>query len=159
MRLTPAVGGLLPRTILEGGATVDGQTFPQGTRVGVAGYAIHHNPDYFPSPFAYRPERWIVDDEKKAGVSADDVRRAQNAFFQFSTGPRGCLGKTLAYVEMTVAVARIIWTFDVQLVERDKSAAGRAGLIDLMRARDECPTLDKFVSHPERLLMKFKLRQ
>lgn len=154
--MTPAVGGLLPRTILGGRATIDGHTFPQGTRVGVPGYAIHHNPDYFPSPFAYKPERWLVDE--KAGVSPDDVKCAQNAFFQFSIGPRGCIGKTLAYVEMTVAVARIIWLFDVQLVDGEKGT-GKSGFIDAMKTRGECPTFDKFVSHPEDLFLKFKLRQ
>jgi cytochrome P450 len=156
MRLTPAVGGLLPRTVLEGGATIDGHTFPPGTRVGVPGYSVHHNPKYFPSPFTYKPDRWLVDD--KVGVSAEDVKRAQNAFFQFSIGPRGCVGKTLAYAEMTVAVARIIWLFDVQPVGSETSA-DKAGFLDVMRTRGEIPTQDKFVSHPENLFLKFKSRQ
>ena len=82
MRLTPAVGGVLPREILAGGATINGHHLPSGTIVGVSHYALHHSPEYFPSPFAYKPERWVVNE--KEGIDNDALTRAQSAFCQFS---------------------------------------------------------------------------
>ena len=33
----------------------------------------------------------------------------------FSIGPRNCLGKALAYNEMRVLIARVLWNFDLEL--------------------------------------------
>jgi cytochrome P450 len=112
MRLSPSVGGLLPREVLGGGMTIDGEHVPAGTVVGTPHYAIHHHTDYYPEPFAYRPERWIVD--KEAGVTEDDVALAQSAFCPFSIGPRGCIGKGLAYVEMSITLARVLFLYDLR---------------------------------------------
>jgi cytochrome P450 len=91
MRLSPSVGGMLPRQVLPGGIEVDGQQLPEGTVVGVPHYTIHHNADYYPQPFEFRPERWVLDSEPK--TTAESVSVAQSAFCPFSVGPRGCIGK------------------------------------------------------------------
>ncbi|AEO58519.1 cytochrome P450-like protein [Thermothelomyces thermophilus ATCC 42464] len=117
MRLSPSVGGLLPREVLKGGMTIDGEHIPAGIIVGTPHYAIHHNPAYYPDPFAYRPERWIVGSEKGDGVDVSDeaqVALAQSAFCPFSIGPRGCIGKGLAYVEMTLTLARVLFLYDLR---------------------------------------------
>lgn len=133
MRMSPSVGGIVPREVLPGGITIDGHTIPEGTVVGVPHYAIHHNPAYFPRPFEYVPERWITGARnplKRSGIVAtlskdgeasaaeettkDDVARSQSAFCPFSIGPRGCIGKGLAYVEMTTTLARTIFLYDMR---------------------------------------------
>lgn len=159
MRLTPATGGVLPREILCGGAAIDGHHLPPGTVVGVAHYALHHNPEYFPSPFAYKPERWILNE--KEGVDADALTRAQSAFCQFSIGPRSCIGKQLAYHEMSVPVARVVWLFDMRLssMETRQSGTQKAGFLEVMRTRNECPTHDKFVSKSEDFFVGFRPKQ
>lgn len=91
MRLSPSVGGLLPREVLPGGAVIDGHTIPEGTVIGVPHYTVQHNASYYPQPFEFRPERWIAN--SSAGVTADSVALAQSAFCPFSIGPRGCIGK------------------------------------------------------------------
>ena len=91
MRLSPSVGGVLPRLVLPGGVEIDGQQLPEGTVVGVPHYAIHHNSEYYPQPFEYKPERWIADSEPN--VTAGSVSFGQSAFCPFSIGPRGCIGK------------------------------------------------------------------
>jgi cytochrome P450 len=115
MRLAPPVAGALPRDVLEGGIHVDGIFIPEGTEVGVPIYAIHHNKEYYPDPFDFKPERWIVNE--KQGVRKADVERAQSAFTPFSIGHRGCIGKNLAYVELSLAVARLVMRYDFQEVE------------------------------------------
>lgn len=42
---------------------VDGHVIPRGTMVGVNPYCVMHNDEYFPEPFAFRPERWLTSEE------------------------------------------------------------------------------------------------
>lgn len=113
MRLSPSVGGLLPRQVLHGGMVVDGEQIPEGTVVGVPHYSIHHNATYFPEPFTFRPERWLVGSEP--GITEDSVHTAQAAFCPFSIGPRGCIGKGMAYTEMSLAIARAVYMYDMRI--------------------------------------------
>ncbi len=110
MRLSPSVGGLLPREVLAGGMAICGEVVPEGTIVGTPHYAIHHNTAYYPEPFAFVPERWIAG----GSVSDADVACAQAAFCPFSIGPRGCIGKGLAYTEMATTLARVLFLYDVR---------------------------------------------
>lgn len=149
MRLVPAVGGILPRTVLPPGLTIANEYFPAGTIVGVPGYAMHRNAEYFPEPFAFRPERWLADNE--ADADADVLRRSSHAaFLQFSQGPRGCVGKHLAYAEMSLAVASVVWSFDLEVSAQydQNSGADDDDWRAAMASRGEIPTSDMFVSHP-----------
>lgn len=148
MRLSPSVGGILPREVLAGGMTIDGQRVPAGTVVGTPHYAVHHNQDYFPVPFAYAPERWMSGETNPLTgktTSDGDVAAAQGAFCPFSVGPRGCIGKVLAYVEMTLA--RTLFLYDMRrAVGVDDPGEGRAGL-EWGRHRDsEFQLMDTFTS-------------
>jgi cytochrome P450 len=35
----------------------------------------------------------------------------------FSVGPRNCIGRNLAYNEMRLILARVLWNFDLELCE------------------------------------------
>ena len=63
MRLTPAVGGPLPRVILSPGTTMAGNFLPLGTTVGVPAYTLHRNPEHYADPHSFQPERWILSEE------------------------------------------------------------------------------------------------
>lgn len=88
---------------------VDGHTIPRGTVVGVNIYSVHHNPDYFYDPFSFCPARWLED-----GTSAEKKKKKvmRDAFMPFSVGPRGCAGKAMAYLEISLVVAKLLWCFD-----------------------------------------------
>ncbi|KAI9871341.1 MAG: hypothetical protein M1830_003014 [Pleopsidium flavum] len=155
MRLSPPVGGLLPREVLPGGITIDGHHFPAGTDIGTPHYALHHKEDYFPDAFAYKPERWLVG----ADVTAESVELAHSAFCPFSVGPRGCIGKGIAYLELSIAVARVVWLYDVRL------ASGGAGVGEGRpdgecgrRRREEYQLFDAFVAMKDGPLVEFKAR-
>jgi cytochrome P450 len=47
----------------------------------------------------------------------DDKRKVVNPF---SVGPRNCIGRNLAFAEMKVILARMIWNFDMELCEESK---------------------------------------
>lgn len=88
---------------------VDGHVIPPGTQVGVCTYALHHNEEYFPEPFVFRPERWLVEESGEAGLA-----RMHSAFAPFSVGPRACAGKTMAYLEASLVVAKTLWFLDFE---------------------------------------------
>ena len=64
MRLANPIGSLLPRETLLGGLKIDGEWFPPGIDVGVPNYTLHHNEEYFPDPFEFRPERRLPVDKR-----------------------------------------------------------------------------------------------
>ncbi|CZR61032.1 related to cytochrome P450 67 [Phialocephala subalpina] len=116
LRMTPPVPGMLPRTVLPGGIEIDNYQIPAGVEVGVAAYAIHHNERYYEDSFTYRPERWL-EDEKGMG----------EAFAPFSHGPRACIGKNMAYMEMMNTMARVLWLFDMRGVGELGESGERKG--------------------------------
>ena len=46
-----------------------GEELPAGVGVGCTIYALHHNEDYIPDPFSYKPERWINGEAATEAVS------------------------------------------------------------------------------------------
>ncbi|PGH09797.1 hypothetical protein GX51_00484 [Blastomyces parvus] len=117
MRLSPVVPAYLPRQVLPGGLTIDKDHFPAGTVVNTPPYTINHNEEYYPDPFSYRPERWIVDPNVADGdiSSASNVALVRSAFTTFLLGPRGCAGKRLAYLELGHAFARLLFSYDMRI--------------------------------------------
>lgn len=150
MRMAPAVGAVLPREILKGGLVVEGHHFPQGVDIGVASYALHHDEAYFPDPFTYNPERWLAD--------ADDggLALAQAAFVPFSTGRTSCVGKHLAYHEMGIVLARVLWGFEMRLEPGSTVGEGREDLGEGRKRKNEFQTRDKFVSAHDGPMVEFR---
>ena len=71
-------------------------------------FAAYRNPKNFHSPDSFIPERWLGEDEKS---SKDNKQVLQ----PFSLGPRGCLGKNMAYHEIRLILAKMLWHFDLTL--------------------------------------------
>jgi hypothetical protein len=153
--MTPAVGGLLPRKVLEGGLLIEGiglheddLNLPEGIDVGVPIYAIHHS--FVKNPFSFDPSRWLKEDE-----SHNDRETLVAVFNPFSIGHRACLGKPLVYMELSIAIARLVFDFDMRLsadqhtsgsVDRDvrsgKRTAGEYHLLDWFMSRNEGPWVE-----------------
>lgn len=92
LRLHPAVGMSLPRTVPKDGAQVAGKFLPGDSVIGANPWVIHRNREvYGDNVDAFRPERWL--EEKNNG----DMHRF---FFAFGSGSRVCLGKNVSWLEM-----------------------------------------------------------
>ena len=76
------------RTVMAGGTTVDGDFFPEGTKISIGMYCLSYNREIYPEPFKFSPERWIVDEKDPS--SRAKVEAAESAFCAFSFGSRGC---------------------------------------------------------------------
>ncbi|KAI1820807.1 cytochrome P450 [Xylaria intraflava] len=122
LRMSPPAAGILWREQAPDPAgqpfIVDGHVIPRGTIVGVNVYSLHHNEEYFPNSFEYYPERWSDEQD------ADTKRRMREAFMPFSVGPRGCAGKSMAYSETGLVIAKILWYFDF---ETTRGGMGKVG--------------------------------
>lgn len=115
MRLYPPVSITMPRRVPEGGETIDGRFVAAGTTVGVNHLSCYRSSCNFDDARRFRPERWLRTSGKHP--CADDNF---GAFQPFSFGPRSCLGKNLARAEMSLLLARVLWRFDLELVETEE---------------------------------------
>jgi cytochrome P450 len=82
--LAPPVSLPLVCQVLPGGIALGNEHIPEGARVGTAIYTLHHDKTYFPGPFLFKPERWIVNPE--LGYAEESVNLAQSASLPFSYG-------------------------------------------------------------------------
>ncbi|KAK6637987.1 hypothetical protein RUM44_008411 [Polyplax serrata] len=71
-------------------------------------YSSGRNPEYFPQPDAFLPDRWLRGDTGYQGVSNP------NASLPFAFGLRSCVGKKIAETQILVTLSKILQHFEVQ---------------------------------------------
>lgn len=126
LRMAPPVPSSLPREVLPGGITIDSHAMPAGVNVGTSAFAIHRSEEYFREPLQFKPERWLPEH-----TPADEIAQAKKAFCPFSLGNRGCIGKPMAYNELSIALGRAFWLYDVRLASGDRTGADLEGQYEL----------------------------
>lgn len=95
LRLHPPAGFTLPRAIPDGGRTLCGKYLPAGTTVGMSAWCVHANEKFWgKDTLEFKPERWLDP------VSAQKLEAYGMSFGQ---GARGCLGKSIALVQLAKA--------------------------------------------------------
>lgn len=60
-----------------------GYVLPKGVTIAMLIYGMHHNPQVYPDPEEFKPERFFPE---------NSVGRHPYAFIPFSAGPRNCIG-------------------------------------------------------------------
>jgi len=63
---------------------IDGYLIPAGTVVSMSPYTLHRNPEVFPEPLKFNPERWLG--------HCGDLTEMKKWFWAFSSGGRMCIG-------------------------------------------------------------------
>lgn len=107
LRFFPPIPVGFGRTVNRGGEYISGHFIPEGTVVSVSHYAAYHSEENFKNADSFIPERWMGDPEY------DNDRKS--VLQPFSFGPRSCLGRNLAYSEMRLILAKMVWSFDMEL--------------------------------------------
>ncbi|VUC36328.1 unnamed protein product [Clonostachys rosea] len=107
-RIYPPVPIGLPRIVPDGGEVVEGYWLPGGTVVSVPHVPAYHSERNFRDSKKFVPERWLDDP-----IYRDDER---GVLQPFSSGPRNCIGKNLAYSEMRLLMTNLLWKFDLELM-------------------------------------------
>lgn len=69
-------------------------------------FSFHHNPEYFPNPDQFDPERF--NDENRATMNSAH-------YIPFGSGPRTCIGNRFAVMEVKIILYYMIKTFRFQV--------------------------------------------
>ncbi|XP_011704040.1 PREDICTED: cytochrome P450 9e2-like [Wasmannia auropunctata] len=72
-------------------------------------YALHHNPEYFPNPNKFDPERFS--DENKDNI-------VPYTYLPFGHGPRKCIGNRFALMETKILIAHLLQKFTLKTTEK-----------------------------------------
>ncbi|KAI1101092.1 cytochrome P450 [Jackrogersella minutella] len=158
LRMSPPAAGILWRELRpnsDQSFIVDGHVIPKGTVVGMDIYSVHHNEEYFPSPFDFQPERWIDD-----STTPERKKVMRDAFVPFSLGPRGCAGKAMAYLEVSLVVAKTLWYFDFSQAPGSvgEIGAGVSGMGSGRERTGEFQLFDYFTSSHDGPYLTFHCR-
>lgn len=97
-------------------ATIDGYFVPAGTTAMVNMWAITRDPENWPDPLNFKPERFL-----ETGSDVTDLRLAP-----FGSGRRSCPGKAMGMTAVSYWVARLLHEFEFE-------AAGVVDLSEEMR--------------------------
>nr|BAI44760.1 cytochrome P450 [Alternaria alternata]BAI44802.1 cytochrome P450 [Alternaria alternata] len=105
LRLYPPVPLGNPRVTPADGNVICGHAVPGHTRVYVSTWAACRSASNFGDADSFMPERWLPD----SGYDSD----RKEASKPFSYGPRNCIGKSMAYHNIRIIIARILWNYDL----------------------------------------------
>jgi len=97
-------GSVVPTRITAKDVYLDNYFIPKGTPIGVAIHAIHHNPEFWPNPEVFDPERF----------SPDRIDHQHPfAFLPFSLGKRVCIGNNFSLLEQKVFISMTLQKYSV----------------------------------------------
>ena len=105
LRLYPPAYGVVREALTD--CEVGGYTIPKGATVAMFQWVLHRDPRFFDGPEVFRPERW-------ADGLAD--RLPKFAYFPFGGGPRNCIGKEFALLEIALVLSTVMRRFRFRTV-------------------------------------------
>lgn len=100
----------LPRVVPPGpGIDILGHHFPPYTVLSVPSYTIHHSKEIWGQDAdKFNPDRW------------DNLtERQKTAFIPFSYGPRSCVGRNVAEMELALIVSTTFRSYDFELYQKE----------------------------------------
>jgi cytochrome P450 len=109
MRLKPVAPFIALQALRD--TVVGDVAVPEGTQIW--GVLRHDSVGerLFERPQAFEPERWLDASEAPLGAAA------KRAAMPFGSGPRMCPGRYLALLEMKMAMAMLLSSFDIERVD------------------------------------------
>lgn len=84
-------------------------------------------------------------------------RHDVDAYAPFSIGPRGCLAKPLAYLELSLCLARMMFMMDFETV--NSLGEGGPGLGRGRERKEEFQVIDMFSSNKKGPVLRFRPRK
>ncbi|KAJ5938975.1 hypothetical protein N7466_002109 [Penicillium verhagenii] len=132
LRLKPAVPGGLQRVTPPEGLTIDEVFIPGNTIVIAPTHVIQRDERNFERPLEFLPERWMEEGKH--------MHKDERAYFPFSIGHYGCVGKQLALTELRHTLQRIASEFDLEFAPGGSDERFDEGAKDTFTI--SCPQLD-----------------
>jgi len=109
--------------------------YPVGTTLFPSTYLLHHDPEIYPDPYTFRPERFI---ERPPGTYT---------WLPFGAGRRRCIGASFAMLEMQSLLRAALTRFSLQPAGGSAEKAARRG-ITITPARQAIVVLTRRRSSP-----------
>jgi cytochrome P450 len=82
-------------------------TIPAGTAISASALLVHSNPEVWPEPHVFRPDRFL------------HAKPRPNVYLPFGGGTRRCIGATFARFEACVMLGTLLREHQVELLETD----------------------------------------
>jgi cytochrome P450 len=95
LRLQPVLPNAEPR-LVKRPVEIGGVRYPPGVALFANSYLLHHDPDVYPDPYAFRPERFLA---QQPGTYT---------WIPFGGGRRRCLGASFALLEMKIVLRAVL---------------------------------------------------
>lgn len=112
-RISYGVTSRLQRVVPDGELQFREWVIPAGTPVGMTSIFMHDDPEKFPNPRTFKPDRWTEPESKNL----------ERYLVNFSKGTRACLGQNLARAEIYLVLAAVFRQFDLELFETTREDA------------------------------------
>ena len=112
LRISDSVPSRLHRVAPDEDLRYGDTVIPRGTTFGQSNWFIHTDPDIFPEPNFFNPDRW----------SGPDSERQRRYLIPFGRGTRMCLGLNLAYAELYITLAMVVSDLEMELFETTERA-------------------------------------
>lgn len=122
LRIHPPTSILLERVVHSNGLTLpDGRLLHAGTIASMSGWALKNNQEIFGSDAeTFNPERWLPGSDESHSGFQNRVNRMKRADLAFGYGPRACLGKPIAQLEIYKLVPTLLGVFNMELARPDR---------------------------------------
>jgi benzoate 4-monooxygenase len=118
LRLHPPVRFGLPRRTTAEGAFIAGHHLPPNVTVSSSVHTLHHDENLFHNALEYVPERWTSDDPE---TSAKEAQNLKDFVLPFTLGGRACIGRNLAYMEISICLAALVMKYEWTISETAKA--------------------------------------
>jgi len=106
LRLYPVAGANI--RVTQEDLELRGYQIPKGTTVLGSSWVTGRDPAYFDAPDEFRPERWL-----RAEGHDDTASKHAFAWLPFGFGPRMCIGRRVADLEMQLLISRMAQEFRI----------------------------------------------
>jgi cytochrome P450 len=103
LRRRPVLPNAAPRAVVEP-IEVGGWAYPVGTCLVPNAYLVHHDPEIYPDPYSFRPERFL------------ETAPGTYSWIPFGGGRRRCLGASFAMLEMKIVLRALVRERDIEPV-------------------------------------------
>lgn len=89
---------------------IEGVHIPKGQTVAFSIHSLHRNPKYWENPDQFDPERFSPENQKNQNA---------NVYMPFGIGPRLCIGKNIALMEMQLLLILILRRYKINFITQE----------------------------------------
>ena len=115
LRLRPVLPNAEPR-LTKKPIKIGAWEYPPGVSLLASGFLVHHDPEIYPEPYAFRPERFVGETP------------GTYTWIPFGGGRRRCLGASFALQEMRIVIRSVVERFELEPAGDGREQTGRRSI-------------------------------